>query len=217
MQWPENEFYFRVMDASERDVILMIGTEPHLRWRTFARTILQVAERLNVSCLITVGGLLAVVPHTVPPRLSGFASSPGLLPRLQDLGVSLSSYEGPTGILGALHDTWRNSGRPGLSLWGSVPHYISATPNPQVTVALLRRISSLLNVELEISGLERKSQLFRQQVDEALSDNPEAQEYVRQLEERLGEETVTAPAPELIQDLEEFLRRRRDTDDAPPS
>jgi proteasome assembly chaperone (PAC2) family protein len=150
----------------------------------------------------------------VEPRLTGFASAPEFVPRLQKLGVRLSSYQGPTGIVGALHDAWRTTDRAALSLWGNVPHYISATPNPQISLALLHRVAGILGISLPLSDLEAQAKSFGTQIDEALVDNPEALEYVRQLEEQLDtNETPAEDAPELIDELEQFLRSRRPPND----
>jgi proteasome assembly chaperone (PAC2) family protein len=213
LHWPANYFFAHELEGSERDVVLFLGTEPQLRWRTFCGVVLQLAEALKVSCLVTLGGLLADVPHTVEPRLTGFSNTPRLLPQLQKLGVGMSHYEGPTGILGVLHDAWRGTDRPAVSLWGNVPHYISATPNPHISLALLQRVSTLIGVELPLRDLETQSRAFREQIDEALRENPEAMEYVQQLERQLADEEPAEDAPELIDELEEFLRSRRPPDE----
>jgi proteasome assembly chaperone (PAC2) family protein len=219
LTWPGNTFYAHRMPAQEHDIVVLIGTEPQLRWKTFCRHILSVAERTNASCLVTLGALLADVPHTQPPTLTGFASTSKLVPQLQKLGVHLSTYEGPTGILGALHDAWRRTRRPAVSIWGNVPHYISATPNPQVALALVGRVSLLLGTALPTASLQNHARAFAAQVDEALRENPEALEYVRQLEAQYSEEKeVPEPAPvdapTLIQELEAFLRTQRPAEDA---
>lgn len=214
LEWPKNSFYVHSMPQAERDVVLLIGTEPNLRWKAFCRMVLEVADRLQVSCLVTLGALLADVPHTMEPRLSGFATTPRLLPQLQRLGVRMSSYEGPTGILGALHDAWLVGDRPALSLWGNVPHYISAAPNPRVSLALLQRVAALLGNKLPLSSLVTQATAFDAQIDEALAENPEALEYVHQLERQYQGETPAPPdAPELIEELEQFLRGKRPPDD----
>jgi proteasome assembly chaperone (PAC2) family protein len=213
LTWPTNSFFVRKGGEGQKDTILLLGTEPGLKWRLFCRTICQFSETLDVSCLVTLGGLLADVPHTLQPRLTGFTTSPDLLPRLRELGVGLSTYEGPTGILGALHDAWRKTGRPSISLWGNVPHYISATPNPQVALALLRGVSTLLEVELPLGPLEARARAFGSQIDEALIHNPEALDYVRQLEQHFEAGTSNPDAPELIEELERYLRNRRPTTD----
>lgn len=216
LRWPSNSFFSHRLPGSDHDVVLLVGTEPQLRWRTYCSVIVSLAEQVKASCLVTLGGLLADVPHTVEPRLTGFATGPGLLPELRKLGVQMSSYEGPTGIVGALHDAWRGGERPALSLWGNVPHYISAAPNPQVSLALLRRVAALLGVALPMESLEVQAQAFNSQIDEALAENPEAMEYVKQLEEHFNDQAAPPPAPQLIEELEEFLRGRRPpTDDQP--
>jgi proteasome assembly chaperone (PAC2) family protein len=208
LQWPSNEFFIHRLSDADSDAVILLGTEPQLRWHTFCDTVVHLAHDIGASCLITLGGFLADVPHTIEPRISGFATSLDLLSRLRELEVQLSTYEGPTGIVGALHDAWRTSELPAISLWGSVPHYISAAPNPQVTLALLRRVSVILGVELPLTALERTAATFRQQIDEALTENPDALEYVRQLERRLSREAPETPEPQLIAELEEFLRNR---------
>jgi proteasome assembly chaperone (PAC2) family protein len=210
LQWPANALYGHRFENHDRDVVLFIGTEPHLRWKTFCRLIVTVARQANVSCLVTLGALLADVPHTRETTLTGFASTHRLLPQLKKMGVRMSTYEGPTGIMGALHDAWRPTNLPAISLWGNVPHYISATPNPQVSLALLRRVSVLLGTPLPVGPLERQARAFSRQVDDALKENPEAQEYVHELEEQQTKEAETpADAPGLIEALEEFLRAKR--------
>lgn len=216
LRWPGNHFFAYQMEGSDRDIVLLVGTEPQLRWRAFCDSILQVADAVNASCLITLGGLLAEVPHTAPPGVSGFASSEHILPQLRTLGIELSSYEGPTGIIGALHEAWDKTGRPAMSLWGSVPHYISASPNPNVSLALLQRLGSLLGMSLPLTALTREAAAFQGRIDEALEDNPEARQYVRDLEEQLEGESVPSPGPELMEQLEEFLRRRRPDDGHAP-
>ena len=216
LHWPSNHFFGHRLADNERDVVVLRGTEPNLHWRSFCRTVLSLADQVGASCLVTLGGLLADVPHTVEPRLTGFASAPRLLPQLRQLGVQMSSYEGPTGIIGALHHAWGGADRPAISLWGNVPHYISATPNPQVSLALLRRVSGLLGIDVPLAALERQAGAFRTQVDEALRANPDAQTYVRQLEQQLENETPPEPAPKLIDELEEFLRSRRPPSEDPP-
>lgn len=214
LAWPTNAFFAHRFPDRDQDVVVLLGVEPQLKWRTFSKTIVDLATELDASCLITLGALLADVPHTVEPRLTGFATVPGMLPRMKKLGVQMSSYEGPTGIIGVLHDAWRATQRPALSLWGSVPHYISASPNPVVALALLRRVELLLEMKLPVGALESQTSVFRAKLDEALAENPEAAEYVRQLEDHFGE-APPAAGPELMDALEEYLRTRRaDGDDA---
>lgn len=214
LTWPENRFFAHRLPDQERDVVLLIGDEPQLRWRTYCDLILSVAHQVRASCLVTLGALLADVPHTREPTLTGFASNRRLLPQLEKLGVHLSAYEGPTGIVGAMHDAWRTTNLPAISLWGNVPHYISATPNPQVSLALLHRVGLLLGASLPTGPLENHAHIFARQVEDALKENPEALEYVRQLEEQYVEEEPPQGGPELFDALEQFLRSNRPTEDA---
>jgi proteasome assembly chaperone (PAC2) family protein len=209
LEWPANTFHAHRLPGHDRDVVLLIGTEPNYRWKSFCRHILNVADRVHASCLVTLGALLADVPHTHEPSLSGFASTPRLLPQLQKLGVQMSSYEGPTGIIGALHDAWSTTDLPAISLWGNVPHYLSATPNPQVALALLQRVAILLGTTLPIAPLEDHARAFGAQVEEALADNAEVTEYVRQLEQQHEIEPPPEAGPDLMEALEEFLRAKR--------
>jgi proteasome assembly chaperone (PAC2) family protein len=213
LHWPTNAFFAHQLGESGHDVVLLIGTEPQLKWRTFTQSVVHVAQLLDVTCLVTLGGLMADVPHTREPRLTGFTSSPELLPRLEKMGVEPSGYEGPTGIIGALHDAWQRTERPSISLWGNVPHYISAAPNPQIALALLERLGSLLGVALPLEPLQSEAATFRSRIDEALAENPEALDYVQQLERHFSEAPPEAAGGELIEELEEFLRRRRPRND----
>lgn len=213
LHWPPNYVFAHRLPEAERDVMLLLGTEPQLKWRTFCRTIVALARRYEASSLITLGGLLADVPHTMEPRLTGFATSPELRARLDALDVGTSSYQGPTGIVGTLYDAWAATKLPSLTLWVNVPHYISASPNPHAALALLRRMASLLDLPLPLESLQEQAEAFSAQINEALQENPEAMEYVRQLEQHFDEESPPGPAPELISELEEFLRRRRPSGD----
>jgi len=208
LEWPENAFFYREMPDAETDIVLLIGTEPQLHWRTFCGLITELAAELNASSLLTCGALLADVPHTVEPRVTGFATSHTVISELRSVGVRLSSYEGPTGILGALHAAWSATGRPALSLWSNVPHYISAAPNPQAALALMQRAAGLLKVSLPLGPLETQAAAFRRQIDDALNENPEARDYVRQLEAHFASENPGPTAPELIEELERYLRTR---------
>lgn len=210
LTWPQNRFFGHRLPSADRDLVIFLGVEPQLRWRTYCTVFTTLAERMDISCLITLGALLAEVPHTLEPRLTGFVSGGATIPDLTALGVGTSEYEGPTGILGTLHDAWRATGKPAVSLWGNVPHYISATPNPDVALALLRRLNLLLGIDLPLEALQTRALAFRAQIDGALEDNPEAREYVEQLEAGYAnDEPPPAAGPELIDELERFLRKTR--------
>ena len=215
--WPANEFFYHRSPSMPRDYLVLLGIEPHLRWKTFAQAALGFARECGVEMVISLGGLLADVAHTLPVRISGTASDSRLAGQLRLLRVELSRYEGPTGIIGVLNATCRDEGIPAASLWGGVPHYIAATPNPKVSLGLLDTLDRLLGLGLDLTGLERLVPAFETQVNEAVAQNPQVAAYVRQLEERekKDEEEATAEPPELpsgeaiVKELEEFLRRRR--------
>jgi proteasome assembly chaperone (PAC2) family protein len=208
LTWPSNTFHWSRLPG-DRDAVILIGTEPQLRWRTFSALILDVAQRVGASGLVTLGGLLADVPHTIEPRLTGFVQGHGLFPSMPELGLLQTAYEGPTGMIGVLHDAWTATGKPAVSIWGNVPHYISAAPNPQVALALMRRLGTIFSAPVPTSVLEAQVSAFRAQVDEALVDNEEAREYVQELEQQYVDESGPIAGPTLMAELEEFLRTKR--------
>jgi len=219
IEWPSLDVYAHADEGSGRDLVLLVGHEPQLRWRTFNDELLALLEQLGVSEAVLLGALLADVPHTRAPRLVGSASDDRLRGQLEGMDISLSRYEGPTGIVGVLQDACGRRGIPTASLWGNVPHYITASPNPQVSVALLRQLDLLLGLGLNVRTLERQARRFRARVDEAIAQSPDAVAYVRKLEGlEVDEDEGAAPAsplptgPEVVRALEEFLREQQRAD-----
>lgn len=219
IEWPADRFYYHRSQNRARDIIVFVGVEPDLRWRTFTQQVLDLAKRCGVTTAITLGALLADVPHTRPVRVTGTTYDRQLAARLN---MSFSRYEGPTGIVGVTHDAFHKAGLPSISLWANVPHYISATPNPKAAMALLVRLNTILHLDLDLEEMERRERIFETQIAEAVADNPEIAAYVRQLEERIDaelgppEEQTASELPSgeaLVQELEEFLRRRREGDE----
>jgi proteasome assembly chaperone (PAC2) family protein len=220
IDWPANTFYAHADPRGKRDFVLLVGVEPQLRWRTFTTGILELAQQCGVTNLVCIGGLLAEVTHSRPPRVSGSGTTPELLARVRSIGIEGSRYEGPTGIVGVLQDAARRLRLPSASLWGQVPHYLSATPNPQVLLALLQRLDQLLELGLDLGPQELEARRFGVQVDAALTRDPDAASYVRRLEEQERQEDEQE-APEhgggeglpsgevVVRELEDFLRRRR--------
>src|SRR5918911_479 len=141
IDWPETTFFHARPDGLDRDVVLLLGIEPNLRWRTFTELVVSLASDLRIELLITLGALLADVPHTRPAPVTGSATDEQLVERL---GLSASRYEGPTGIVGVLHDACRAAGIPSASLWAAVPHYVSLTPSPRGALALCERLGVVL-------------------------------------------------------------------------
>jgi proteasome assembly chaperone (PAC2) family protein len=212
VDWPSNEVFAAVAPSAERDLVLISGIEPNLRWRTFAGAVIEVAQRLGVEMVVTLGALLADVPHTRAVPITGLASDPELVERLS---LDRSSYEGPTGIVGIVHDACREAGLTSASLWAAVPHYVAAVPNPKAALALLRRLEGFTGVAIEASELEDAMDRFETQVDRAVAANPEIEELVRRLESEqddvTGIEGEDVPSGDAIaRDFQRFLRQRGD-------
>ncbi len=214
--WPANEFSYARDTRLVQDVVIGLGVEPHLRWRAYIDSILRVVKECGVELVVTLGALLADVSYAKPVRLTGTASDTELARRLN---LSTSRYEGPTGIVGTLHDTCRREGLPAISIWANVPHYISASPNIKAALTLVRRVFTLLDFSADLSDLESAAGDFDRRVANVLASDPKVAEYVRRLEERDEDDEDTEEYPgntdalpsgeELARELEEFLREQR--------
>ena len=218
LEWPANVFYYHIDQSLSRDATLLLRIEPHLKWRTFTEVVLEVAKQCGVSTVVTLGALLADAVHTRPVPLAGYSMDPQLSARLASMGMMGTRYQGPTGIVGALHDAFRRSGLPTASLWASVPYYLGTTANPKASHALLSTLSALLDLHLDLTSLEEQVQTFEQQVTQAIAGNPEVAGHIRELERRIdaaeveGAEAESGELPAsdiVIKDLEDFLRRQR--------
>jgi predicted ATP-grasp superfamily ATP-dependent carboligase len=208
IDWPETGFYHACPEGLDRDIVLLLGIEPNLRWRTYTDLVVGLAQDLEVELMITLGALLADVPHTRPAPVTGSASDEELVQRL---GLSASRYEGPTGIVGVLHDACRQADIPSASLWAAVPHYVSLTPSPRAAVALCERLGSLIGVEVDVDELEEAAQSYEEQVSEAVASDEETASYVEELERRADsiEESSDLPSGDaLAAELTRFLRER---------
>lgn len=214
IHWPANEFFASLEPSLPRDLIIGVGIEPHLKWQTFCGHILEVAHRAQVTLVITLGALLADVPHTRPVRVTGVATDPELAARLR---TSPTRYEGPTGIVGALNDACRRAGLPVVSLWANVPHYVSEVSNPHAILALVRRVLEFLEWGTDLAELEEAASEFDRQLARIVSQKPEVARYIQELERREakveaaeGEPISDLPAAtELIREVEQFLREHR--------
>ena len=211
IDWPENSFFAVRVPSADRDLILLDGTEPNLRWRTFSETIATVADTLGVDMIITLGALIAEVSHTLPVPITGLASSAELV---EELDLERSSYEGPTGIVGVVHDLCRQNGIDSASLWAAVPHYVAAVPNPKAALALLRRLEGLTGIAVEASELEEETTDYEEQIGRAVAANPEIEELVTRIEaeqaDLLDEEGELPNADTLAREFQRFLRQRGD-------
>ncbi|MBW3592396.1 MAG: PAC2 family protein [Actinobacteria bacterium] len=206
IEWPETIFYHAEMPGLERDVVLLIGVEPNIRWRTFTDAIIGLARELDVELLVTLGALLADVPHTRPAPVTGSATDSDLI---RELGLTTSRYEGPTGIVGVLHDACRARELPSASLWAAVPHYASLAASPKAALALCSRLTSLLGATVDLSDLERAAEAYERQVSEAVAQDADTEAYVHDLEERrdaLGDELDVPSGDALAAELTRFLR-----------
>jgi predicted ATP-grasp superfamily ATP-dependent carboligase len=206
IDWPETVFYHGEIPGLDRDAVLTLGIEPNLRWRTFSDEVVELARDLGVELVVTLGALLADVPHTRPAPVTGSASDSKLV---EELGLASSRYEGPTGIVGVIHDACRRAEVPSASLWAAVPHYASLAASPKAALALCTRLADLLGTEFELDDLERASAAYEAQVSEAVASDEETEAYVRQLEERrdaLGDALDVPSGETLAAELTRFLR-----------
>jgi|SRR5579884_254124 len=215
--WPAVELFEVRIPRAPRDLVLMTGTEPSMRWRTFTRAVVELAEALGTQLVVTLGALLADVPHSRPVSVTGLASDPTLVSRL---GLANSSYEGPTGIVGVLHAACQQSGMPSASLWAAVPHYIAAAPNPKAALALVRKLEGLVGVAVDASELESAAADYERQVNLAVQSDPDVQAFVERLEQAASSELTEQPGPlpsgeSIARDLQRFLRQRDSGDDPP--
>ena len=214
VEWPENLLSATAPNleaAGERGLIFLSGPEPNFRWRAFSRAVIELAKELGVEAVVTLGALLADVPHSRPVAVAANSQDPALV---ENLGLSASRYEGPTGITGVLHRACAEGGLPSVSFWASVPHYLPAVPSAPAALALLRSLSTLLGMEVDTSNLERGAAAYQEQVSAAVSQDSDLSSYVRMLEERFdsqaGQEPTDLPSgDELASELENFLRNQR--------
>ena len=220
IDWPDTVFYHGPIPGLERDAVLSLGIEPNLRWRTFADEVVDLARDLGVELVVTLGALLADVPHTRPAPVTGSATDPKLV---EELGLASSRYEGPTGIVGVLHDACSRVELPSASLWAAVPHYASLAASPKAALALCERLAGLLGTEFELADLERAAEAYERQVSEAVASDEETAAYVQELEQRrdaLGEELDVPSGETLAAELTRFLReheaRQQEDEDEPP-
>lgn len=207
IEWPDNAFFHATLPGSDRDAVLLLGVEPSVRWRTFCELVSTFARDLGVELVVTLGALLADVPHTRPAPITGTASDSALIERL---GLQASRYEGPTGIVGVLHDACRRADLSSASLWAAVPHYVSLAPSPRAALALCTRLGELLGVSIDTRELQEAADRYAEQVTEAVSSDEETSAYVEELEQRadtLAEEDIPS-GDTLAEQLTRYLRDR---------
>jgi predicted ATP-grasp superfamily ATP-dependent carboligase len=209
--WPSVEIFEARVPRAPRDLVLLSGPEPSMRWRTFSKLIIDLAEALGTQLVVTLGALLADVPHSKPVNITGLASDDALVGRL---GLSSANYEGPTGITGVLHTACAEAGIPSASLWATVPHYVAAAPNPKAALALVRRLESLVGVSVDASELESAAGDYERQVNLAVQSDPDVQAFVERLEKASEEDEEELDPSELpsgdviASEFQRFLRQR---------
>ena len=209
IDWPETVFYHARPDGMDRDAVLLLGVEPNLRWRTFSALIVDFAKELEVELIVTLGALLADVPHTRDAPVTGSATDPELV---EQLGLQASRYEGPTGIVGVVHDACKQASIPSASLWAAVPHYVSLAPSPKAAAALCHRLGDLLGAEIDTTELDEAADAYVRQVSEAIATDEETAAYVEELERRVDEidESDLPSGESLAAELSRFLREREE-------
>jgi len=202
--WPTTRFSVARLPG-DRDVVLVRGLEPNMRWRGFCEELLQICVELGAEEIVTLGALLADSPHTRPVPVSGTASDPATSAHL---GLERSRYEGPTGIVGVLQDHCTRAGLPAVSFWAAVPHYVAAPPCPKATLALLRRIEDLLEVSVPFGDLPDQARAWERSVDELAESDDEVRAYVSSLEEREPAADLPEASGEAIaKEFERYLQR----------
>jgi predicted ATP-grasp superfamily ATP-dependent carboligase len=210
IEWPEVVISSARVTGAERDALFVLGAEPNNRWRTFCETIVDGAREAGVKLCVSLGALLADVPHTRPVGITGIASDANLVERL---GFSQTRYEGPTGIVGVLHDTCARAGLPSASLWAPVPHYVAAVPSPKAALALVRSLEGLLELSVDASELETAAEEYEERLDEAVANEPEVRALVERLEQQADQAEISfgdLPSGDSIaREFQRFLRQQK--------
>ncbi|MBM3688337.1 MAG: PAC2 family protein [Actinobacteria bacterium] len=206
LTWPTTRLYVARLPLATRDVVLVHGIEPNMRWRQFTDELLGLCAELGVSMAVTMGALLSDSPHTRPVPVTGTATDAGTARRL---GVEPAHYEGPTGIVGVLQEACSRRGLPSVALWAAVPHYVAQSPSPKATLALVRRVEDLLDVPVPLGELVEDARAWEIGVDELAAEDEEVADYVRQLEEaRDTTDLPEASGDAIAREFERYLRRR---------
>ncbi len=220
IEWPENSFFRGRIPGADRDAILLVGVEPNYRWRTFSEIVTELARDLEVELAVTLGALVADVPHTRASPVTGAATDPQLV---DELGLQLSRYEGPTGIVGVLLDSCRRAGIPSVSLWAAVPHYVQLAPSPPAAKALCERLAGVLSTTIDVTELDEASEEYVEQVSQAVATDADTASYVEDLERRsdslelLEESDDIVSGDALAAEISRFLREREADGDTPES
>lgn len=204
--WPGTQVFGLATPQFENDFVIVRGVEPSMKWRTFAGELLDLADDLEVSIIITLGSMLADAPHSRPITVTGSGAHPDIAKRL---GVEISRYEGPTGILGVIQDSCLRRGIDAISLWAAVPHYASSSPSPKASLALVSALEDFLAIDLPLGELDHLAKEWEKEVDELTKEDSEIGEYVKALEESKDNAAFSdLSGDEIARELERFLRRQ---------
>ncbi len=206
--WPSTQIFGLAIPSMSRDLVIVTGVEPSMRWKSFASDLLDLADDLEVSLVVTLGSLLADTPHSRPITVTGTGAHPAIADRL---GVSVSRYEGPTGILGIIQDGCMRRGIDAVSLWAAVPHYAASSPSPKATLALINTLEEFLDISIPLSDLPERSDSWEKEVDELAAEDVEVAEYVKALEEsKDAAELPEVSGDSIAKEFERYLRRQKE-------
>jgi proteasome assembly chaperone (PAC2) family protein len=206
--WPSTQVFGLAVPSMPRDLVIVTGVEPSMRWKSFTSDLLDLADDLEVSLVVTLGSLLADTPHTRPITVTGTGAHPSIADRL---GVSVSKYEGPTGILGIIQDACMRRGVDAISLWAAVPHYAASSPSPKATLALVNTLEEFLDVSIPLSDLPERADMWEKEVNDLAAEDSEVADYVKALEEsKDAAELPEVSGDSIAKEFERYLRRQKE-------
>lgn len=206
--WPSTQVFGLAVPSMPRDLVIVTGVEPSMRWKSFTSDLLDLADDLEVSLVVTLGSLLADTPHTRPITVTGTGAHPSIADRL---GVSVSKYEGPTGILGIIQDGCMRRGVDAISLWAAVPHYAASSPSPKATLALVNTLEEFLDVSIPLSDLPERADMWEKEVNDLAAEDSEVADYVKALEEsKDAAELPEVSGDSIAKEFERYLRRQKE-------
>ena len=206
--WPSTQVFGLAVPSMNRDLLIVTGVEPSMRWKSFTSDLLDLADDLEVSLVVSLGSLLADTPHSRPITVTGTGAHPTIADRL---GVSVSKYEGPTGILGIVQDACMRRGIDAISLWAAVPHYAASSPSPKATLALINTLEEFLDISIPLSDLPERSDAWEKEVNELAAEDAEVAEYVKALEEsKDAAELPEVSGDSIAKEFERYLRRQKE-------
>ena len=205
--WPSTQVFGMAIPSMKRDLVIVTGVEPSMKWKSFTFDLLDLADDLEVSLIVSLGSLLADTPHSRPITVTGTGAHPSIANRL---GVSVSKYEGPTGILGIIQDGCMRRGIDAISLWAAVPHYASNAPSPKATLALINTLEEFLNIKIPLSDLPDRADAWEREVNDLASEDSEIADYVKALEEsKDAAELPEVSGDTIAKEFERYLRRHQ--------